>query len=217
MLISRSIGMIMPSIYFRAFTSPATVIRTLADHPQAANLGIRFMLIPIIAYTMMYVFLVIGNGAQSVFTPWLNIPKEDYYWWNRFLLAPSMLLAWAAVSVFIHFLARSADKKISFDSTFAAIGLSISVAMWGGLIHDLPMSFFSATGVIDARQHEIDMNSPTIWRTLLWIAYSIYLLAFLFYFSLSVRVVHGRSWLLSIVTGLCGFILFQLIFLVFNR
>ena len=207
----------MRSIYFRAFTSPASAIRTLADHPQAASLGIRFMLIPIIAYTLMYVFLVIGNGAPSVFTPWLNISKEDYYWWNRFLLAPSMLLAWATVSVFIHFLARSAEKKISFDSTFAAIGLSISVAMWGGLIHDLPMSFFSAIGVIDAHQHEIDMNSPTIWRTFLWIAYSIYLIAFLFYFSLSVRVVHGRSWIPSILIGSLGFITFQTIFLIFNR
>lgn len=208
---------VMRSLYFRAFTKPSIAIRTLADHPQAASLGFRFMLIPIAAYTLMYIFLVIGKGAPSVFTPWLNIPKADYYWWNRFLLAPSMLLAWAATSVFVHYLARSAGNRISFDSTFAAIGLSISIAMWGGLIHDLPMSFFSAIGVIDARQHEIDMNSPTIWRTLLWIAYSIYLIAFLFFFTMTVRVVHGRSWLRSILIGTFGFILFQVIFLVFNR
>ena len=89
--------------------------------------------------------------------------------------------------------------------------------MWGGLIHDLPMSFLSAIGVIDAKQHEIDMNSPTIFRTILWICYSIYFIAFLILFPLAVRVVHKMNWLKSFIVGVLAFIIFQTIFLVFNR
>jgi hypothetical protein len=89
--------------------------------------------------------------------------------------------------------------------------------MWGGLIHDLPMSFLSAIGVIDAKQHEIAMNSPTIFRTLLWTCYSIYFAAFLILFSLTVKTVHKLNWTKSICIGTTAFFIFQLIFLIFNR
>lgn len=94
---------------------------------------------------------------------------------------------------------------------------SISIAMWGKLIHDLPMSFLSAVGVIDSRQHEIAMNSPTIFRSILWICYLIYFIAFFILFPLSVRVVHRLNWIKSIAIGSLAFIIFQTIFLIFNR
>lgn len=105
----------------------------------------------------------------------------------------------------------------TYEQTLSVVALSISISMWGGLIHDLPMSFFSAIGLIDAKQHEIDMNSPTIFRTLLWTCYSIYLLYFLILFPLSVRVVHKLNWAKSILIGVLGFVVFQLVFLIFNR
>lgn len=175
------------------------------------------MLIPIIAYTLMYVFLTIGNRAPSVFTPWLNIPKEEYYSINRFLLAPSMILAWLAATASVQILSRFLNGIGSFEQTLTILALSISISMLGGLIHDLPMSFMSAIEVIDARQHEIDMNSPTIFRTLLWLSYSIYFIAFLVLFPTAVRVVHKLSWLKSILIGVFGFVIFQVIFLIFNR
>lgn len=165
----------------------------------------------------MYVFLTIGNGAPSVFTPWLNISKDSYYAINRFLLAPSMIMCWLVAAAVIQIVARALHGSGSFEQTLSAIALSISIAMWGGLIHDLPMSLLSAIGVINARQHEIDMNSPTIFRTLLWICYSVYFLLFLILFPTAVRVVHRLSIPKSIALGSAAFILFQLIFVLFNR
>jgi len=165
----------------------------------------------------MYILLTIGNGAPSVFTPWLNIPKEDYYSINRFLLAPSMILCWIVASAIIQILSRIFKGVGTFEQTLAVIALTISIAMWGGLIHDLPMSFLSAVGIINARQHEIDMNSPTIFRTLLWIFYSIYFVAFMILFPISVKVTHKLTTAKSIFIGWTGFICFQIIFLIFNR
>ncbi|MBP6681079.1 MAG: YIP1 family protein, partial [Saprospiraceae bacterium] len=164
-----------------------------------------------------YVFLTIANGAPSTLTPWLNIPKEDYYAINRFLLAPAMLICWFSATSFIQICSRLMGGTGTFEHTLVTIALSISIAMWGGLIHDLPMSFLSAIGVIDAKQHEIDMNSPTIFRTILWICYSIYFIAFLILFPLAVRVVHKMNWLKSFIVGVLAFMIFQTIFLVFNR
>jgi hypothetical protein len=130
----------------------------------------------------MYIFLTIGGGAPSVFTPWLNIPKETYYSVNRFLVAPSLIMAWL-LSAFV----------MQIHSPPSILSLCISVAMWGTLIHDLPMSILSALKVINANQHEIAMNSPTIWRTLLWATFAIYLSAFMILFSKCVRTVHKLS------------------------
>jgi Ca2+/Na+ antiporter len=66
----------------------------------------------------------------------------------------------------------------TFEQTMSVLALSISVAMVPALIHDLPMSFFSALKIINAQQHEIAMNQPTIWRTLLWFFYSLYFIYF---------------------------------------
>lgn len=165
----------------------------------------------------MYIFLTMADGAPSTFTPWLNIAKEDYYAINRFLLAPSMFICWFTAASFIQVVSRLAGGSGTFEQTLSTIALSISIAMWGALIHDLPMSFLSAVGVIDAKQHEIAMNSPTIFRTILWICYSIYFIAFFILFSISVRVVHKLSRTRSILIGSIAFIIFQTIFLVFNR
>lgn len=203
--------------YFRTITQPQKAFETLLANDKYFRLGFIYIAIPIAAYTLMYVFLTIAHGAPSVFTPWLNIPKDSYYAVNRFLLAPSMILCWVAATAVVQILARLSGGAGTFEQTLSVLALSISIAMWGGLIHDLPMSFLSAAGVIDARQHEIDMNSPTIFRTLLWICYSVYFLAFLILFPLAVRVAHRLSWAKSIFTGWVAFIIFQLIFLVFNR
>jgi hypothetical protein len=203
--------------YFGAIVRPARAFGRLLSGDNYFALAFLFIMIPIVAYTMMYIFLTIGHGAPSVFTPWLNIPKDEYYAVNRFLLAPSMMLGWIAASGVMQIMARGFRGSGSYEQTLAVIALSISIAMWGGLIHDLPMSFLSAIGVIDARQHEIDMNSPTIFRTLLWICYAIYFIAFLTLFPVAIRVAHKLSITRSILTGWTGFFCFQLIFLIFNR
>ncbi|HEX4875174.1 MAG TPA: Yip1 family protein [Chitinophagaceae bacterium] len=203
--------------YWLTFTHPAKGFKELINDRRHLQFGFCYIMIPIAGYTLMYIFLTIAGGAPSVFTPWLNIPKDQYYSINRYLLAPSMLLCWIMAASFIHLVSRLFGGKGSFEQTLAVAALSISVAMWGGLVHDLPMSFFSAIKVIDARQHELDMNSPTIWRTLLWTCYSVYFIAFFCLFSIMTKVVQQLKWPAAIFAGVTGFIIFQLLFFVFNR
>lgn len=204
-------------IYRKAFVAPATAFRQLLSSPHYFALGFAYMLIPIVGYTLMYVFLTIAHGAPSVFTPWLNIPAESYYAANRFLLAPGMVLAWVFAAGAMQVLSRLGGGAGSFEEMLAASGLAISVAMWAGLLHDLPMSVFSALGILDARQHEIDMNRPTLWRTLLWVAYLAYAILFFVLFPMAVSVVQRISPARSIAIGALGFVLFQIVFLIFNR
>lgn len=203
--------------YLQTIIKPKKSFERLLNNQHYFSLSFIYILIPIIAYTLVYIFLTIGKGAPSIFTPWLNIPKVKYYSVNRFLLAPGLILAWLAATSCIQILSRLLKGTGTFEQTLSVIALSISISMWGGIIHDLPMSFFSAIGVIDAGQHEIDLNSPTIFRTLLWTCYAIYFVAFLILFPLAVKVVQKLSYLKCIIIGFTGFIIFQLIFFLFNR
>ena len=205
------------SNYFNTIYKPRKVFEDLIMQEDLYKRSLVYISIPIVCYTLLYIFLTMANGAPSTLTPWLNISKDDYYSINRFLLAPSMVICWFTATSFIQVVSRLIGGKGTFEQTLSTISLSISIAMWGALIHDLPMSFLSATGVIDARQHEIAMNSPTIFRTILWICYLIYSLAFFILFPLSVRVVQKLNWTKSIVIGLMAFFIFQTIFLIFNR
>jgi hypothetical protein len=175
------------------------------------------MLIPSGLYTIMYIMLTIGNGAPSVFTPWLNIPKEEYYAWNRFLVAPSMFISWILSAGVVQMLSHLFHGKGSFEDTLSVLGLGVGVAMWATLLHDLVMSFLSAIQVINAREHEIAMNSPTIWRTIIWICMTGYLVWFIFLFTKGIGKAHKISMIRAFILGIAGFVTFQAMFLLFNR
>ena len=179
--------------YFGAFYRPSAVFGELLQDERRFRLGFGFILVQLIGYTLMYFMLHAGGGAPSVFTPWLNIPTQDYYSVNRFLLAPSLIMSWLMSVSVIQIISKYFGGKGSWEDTLAVIGLSIGVAMWGTLVHDLAMSFSSATGFINAKQHEIAMNSPTIWRTLLWISVAVYTVAFLILFTKAIKIEIGRA------------------------
>jgi len=203
--------------YTAAFTRPAEVFATLLQDERRITLAFLFMLIPLLLYTLMYVFLNIANGAPSTFTPWLNISKDNYYFYNQFLLAPSMLLCWFSAASVVQMLSRAMGGRGTFEDTLCLLGLSISVALWSTLVHDLTMSFLSAIHVIDARAHEIAMNSPTIWRSILWLCFLAYFIWFPALFSKSVQSVHKLKKGPALFIGIVGFVVFQLIFVIFNR
>ena len=140
--------------YFRTFLKPQRTFNTFITDSNSYKYGFLYMLIPLIGYTVMYVLLTIGNGAPSVFTPWLNIPKENYYAVNRFLLAPSMIMSWLLAASVMQILSRWAKGSGSYEQTLAVIGLCISIAMWGTLVHDL-IAIDPANGLYAYEVHPI--------------------------------------------------------------
>jgi hypothetical protein len=203
--------------YFSAFIRPQRTLNRLVTDSRRIRFGVLFVTIPAILYIFIYIFLNHGGGAPSVFTPWLNIPEETYYFYNRFLTAPSFYMSWILAAGVVQLLSRLFSGKGSFEDTLAVMGLGIAVAMWGTMLHDLVMSFLGAIHVISLPQHEIDMNSPTIWRTLIWTCMIIYLVWFIVMFSKGIAAAHRVKRGQAVVLGFIGFVVFQGMFLVFNR
>lgn len=170
-----------------------------------------------VLYTLVYVNLTIAGGAPSSFTPFLAIPKDHYYFYNQFMLAPSMFLCWILAGGVIQLMSRFFGGKGTFEDTLSLLGFSISIACLASLLHDLPDTSLGALGIIDLNEYEVALNSPTIWRAILWFLYSFSLLWFIVLFTKAVRVVQRINSRPAFVVGFFAFLVYQSIFLVFNR
>lgn len=201
--------------YLGTAIHPRRTFELLIAEPRQVGYGFRAVAIMAIVYTLVYLFLILGGGQP--FKPWLNIPLEKYYQWNVFFCAPSMFLGWILAAGVVHLLARAASSEGTFEQILCLLGFSIGIAPWSTGIHDLLTSLLGALGVIHQREYEEALNSPTLWRTLLWIQMFIYLIWFLVLFSLANRVVYRFSLTKSALLGLTGFLIYQGFFLIFNR
>jgi hypothetical protein len=170
-----------------------------------------------ILYTLVYIFLTIGGGAPSSFTPWLAVHKDVYYYYNQFWLAPSMFGCWILAAGVAHLLSRLFAGKGSFEDTLSVFSFGITIATFFALLHDLTDSFLGAIGVLDLRWYELALNSPTIWRTILMTLYSI---ALMMLFVLLIKGVGASKKIKlgpAIFIGSVAAIVYQGIFFIFNR
>jgi hypothetical protein len=168
-------------------------------------------------YTMVYVNLTIGGGAPSSFTPWLAIPKESYYFFDRFLLAPSMLICWISAAGIVQLASKPFGGSGSFEDTLGVLGFAIGLSCLASLLHDFPDTVLGAIGFIDLSEYEVVLNSPTIWRTILWSCYGTSFILFVVLFWKAVRVVQKIRPIPALLVGQLGFVTYQTLFLVFNR
>lgn len=201
--------------YWATFTKPSQVFKTLITDDKMLRFSFTAVLIPAVLYTFVYVFLIIGGGQP--FKPWLDIPIETYYQYNVFFCLPSMYLGWILASAVVQLLSHFTSSNGTFEQTLAVLAFGIGVASWATGLHDFVTSFLGAIQIIDQHNYEIALNSPTIWRTMLWIQMAVYFTWFIFLFSRGIKTVHNLKTSQSIFFGVIGFLVYQLFFLIFNR
>jgi hypothetical protein len=105
------------SKYLQTIYNPRKSFKELISQDNPQKLSYIYITIPIFLYSIMYVFLTIAKGTPSALTPWLNIPKENYYAINRFLLAPSMLICWFTATSFVQVISRYLGGVGTFEGS----------------------------------------------------------------------------------------------------
>lgn len=201
--------------YFTFIYQPRKAFAALMAEEHRLAYGVRALLLTAVLYTFVYVFLIFGGGQP--FKPWLNIPLESYYRYNVFFVAPSMFMGWILAAGTVQLLGKFWRGAGSFEDNLSVLGIGISIASWATLAHDLLTSFLGAVHVIDQHEYEIMLNTPTIWRTLLWIQFALYLFAFIFLFSIGIKTAQRLKTGSAILLGFIAFLCYQLFFLIFNR
>lgn len=202
---------------FGTLLHPRVTFEQLLQDKRRLKFGFYAMVINVIVYTFVYIFLTMGGGAPSSFTPWLNVPKEVYNYYNRFWLAPSMLGCWILTAGVAYLLSRLVSGKGSYDDTLSVFGFGITVATCISALHDLTDSFLSAIGLLDQRWYEAQLNSPTIWRIILLTLYGIALVLLFVYLIVGVQKAQKIKPVHALWIGSIAAIVYQVVFMVFNR
>jgi len=201
-----------------SFRRPRRTFEALLSDPRRLRLGALALLSHASLYTLVYLFLVMGEGRPTVFQPWLPIEAESYYRYNAFLLAPSVVVAWLLATGVAQLLGTLAFRgQGSFEDTASTLGFSIAAASWATLAHDLLTTCLGAFHVLNQRHYEDAMSTPTPFRTLIWTLMLVYLVAFLTLFSKAIGVSQRLRGGPALVVAVSAFAVYQGVFLVFNR
>lgn len=205
------------ALYARAFTRPRAALDALMADPARTRYGAFAVAITAATYQLVYVFLAHNGGRPTVFRPWLAIPAEVYYRYDMWLVVPSILLGWIAASGFTQLAARALGGTGSFEDTVAALGLGLSISTWWTGLHDLVTTFLGWLRVIDQRAYEDAMSGPTPFRTLIWTLMIGYVVWFFVTFAKGVGAAHRLRPAAATAAGAVGVVVYQLIFVLFNR
>lgn len=153
--------------YFGTITSPLRTFDVLYQSPGQLSAEFYAASITAFLFTLVYIFLILGGGQPH--RPWLNIHEKSYYRYNVFFFAPIMYLGWKLAAGVVHMVSRRIVHIGSFEQLLCVFGFGISIASWTTGIHDIVTGFAGAIHIINQSEYEMALNSPTIWRTLLWI------------------------------------------------
>jgi hypothetical protein len=203
--------------YLGTLFRPRPTFDDLLNDDRRLKFGLLAMLVNAILYTFVYIFLRSGRGAPSSFTPWLAVPKDVYYFYNQFWLAPSMFGCWILAAGVAHLLSKLSSGKGSFEDTLSVFGFGITIATLFPLLHDFTDSFLVAVGVLDARWYEIQLNSPTLWRLILWTLYSTGLILLPVLLTKGVASAQRIKGAAVVLIGILAAIIYQGGFVIFNR
>jgi hypothetical protein len=205
------------ALYLGAFVRPRRALEALLTAPKRGQYAALAVALTGIAYGLVYFFLARNGGRPTVFHPWLAIPAESYYRFNQYVIVPSILLAWVSAAGFTHLTARALGGTGSYEDTLIVLGFGLSLASWWTGVHDVVTTGLGFFGVLDQRAYEDAMSSPTPFRTMLWILMAGYATWFLLMFTRGVGAAHRLPVGRSATAGLVGFVVYQLLFVVFNR
>ncbi len=203
--------------YLSILTQPRRGFNRLVSDPHRLRYGLLAFSIPAIGYTLFYILATIAGGAPSVFEPWLAIPKELYFQYDRFILAPSMLMGWILAAGVVQLLSHFFGGKGSFEDTLSVLGFGISLATWSTLIHELADAILSVAGLINMQAYELILNEPTFWSYLYKGMMALYIGGFLVFFTKGVGAAQGLRRGPAILLGVVGLVIYQGVFFIFNR
>lgn len=206
------------SLYPRAWLRPRAAFAALLEHPARTRFGFGALAITAVTYQLVYLFLARNGGRPTVFTPWLAVPPDQYYAFNQWVVVPSIILAWVSASGFTQLTARALGGTGSFEDTTTLLGMAISISSWWTGLHDVVTTALGFLGVLDQRAYEDAMSTPGQWpHVLIWALMVAYLAWFIWTFVTAAAVAHRLALPRSIVAGLSGLAVYQLVFLLFNR
>ncbi len=205
------------SYYLNTIIRPSRTFNLLTEDKNGLKYGLFGLLFPAIGYTLFYIMASNAGGAPTTFKPWLAIPADKYFFYDIFLALPGYFFSIFVTTSTIYLLSKAMKGTATYDKLFAVIGISIGIASWSTMLHDLTDSFLAFVGIIDMKAYEKALNEPTFWRNLLLTLFLIYFTWFLILFTKGIKAASKLSNFKSAVLGFIALVLYQGTLLIFIR
>jgi hypothetical protein len=192
-----------------------TWTRLLAD-PARRRYGFFAVLLVGVGYAVTVGGIARSGGTPS--TPWLAIPREDYFRWEALFVAPVTLLCWVLAAGVVQLLGRLLRGEGAFEDTLALLGFAVALPTLVALIPDALRAALTTLGLQDRRAWEAAVAQPgTADWLFLWTYMAAYAAGLLGLFPLAVAAVHRlRRWP-AVAVGVAGAVAYQGVYLIFVR
>lgn len=207
-------GGTLRKFYRGVFTSPRQTFARLWTDSRRLTFGAVALFISAILYTFAILLLALGSGLP-VIPPLLNIPAEDYYFVQVFLMVPVIFSGWILASGVVQILSKPLGRRGTFEDTAALLGFAIVPPTFVTLIPDGISGILSVLGVIGP--------DPLLWTThgfgqVVSTAYIVlYVIWFLVLFPLAVATAQKLSFGRVAALGGVGFLVYQSMLLIILR
>jgi hypothetical protein len=187
----------------------------LAD-PGRFRYGFFAVLLVGVGYAVTIAGIALSDGRPA--TPWIAIPREDYFAWEALFVAPVTLLGWVLAAGVVHLLSKPFRGRGSFDDTLALLGFAIALPTLISLIPDATRAVLTTVGLQDRQAWEdaVGRAGTADWW-FLWSYMTAYMVALLVLFPLAVAAAQRLPRWPAVAVGLVGAVVYQGVYLTFIR
>ena len=161
---------------------------------------------------LLYTLTIAGfavSGAAPMIPAWIEIPAQNFYFWELFFALPTFLLAWILSAAAAHLLGHSekAAAKPSFAKSLAAQGFAIALPLLATWIPATTAAVLMLLGLGQVELVDI-LSAPGFWQgfALFWLIAAI-LWVFLLFVTVA-SAVHESRFLKALLSSLVSVAVF---------
>ncbi|MBN1998863.1 YIP1 family protein [candidate division KSB1 bacterium] len=110
----------------KTVVNPALAFRQLADESKQLSPGWAAVLVFAGLSVLSAIGLVVIQ-AKPFIQPWINIPPENYYFWEIFIITPVSVFDLIIAAGLAHLLSQTFNGKGTFEATFACLAFATSL------------------------------------------------------------------------------------------
>lgn len=202
--------------FFGTILDPINTFKTLLKDKSHLYYGT----IAIFLTAILYTFTVMGLAAAKariVSPAWVNIPAQQYYFWEIFFALPVFIIGWLLAAAILHLLSILFKGKGTFESTLALLGFALTIPTFVTWIPETIGTILFVSGIHTQKDWLDAVSRPGFWK-IFADAYEYVALAwYLMLFWMAASVSQKLKWKPAVFTGTLTVIIVGFLMVIFIR
>jgi hypothetical protein len=184
--------------------SPSSFATRLVADSRAVLVGFRHVLAIAILYEGA--ILLWALGADDVTLPaFLQIPEQQYYFYELIFLIPLFILTWLLASAIAYVFSKALGGRGSYDALLGGFGLTMAVSAYFTLIPDYIQGILWTTGWVPFSEYQ-EITGRGILLIIVWVYILAYTLSHILLYSMTIHHTQSLGRFKSTLVGIVSFV-----------